>query len=204
MWARLVSLLFFIGGWTGIIAFVFGLPGHIDDATTWLRWLKVVQELPALLVSIGMVVTGPILWTSGLWCPRVVRYVHERNKSAEVSMSDQPNEDLVRFKDCLSHIKRCRKLIRPYAGGLGLFTISLQVLNADDVFTEIATELEFLAEQTSALGIWSPDIWGEKGDSSLDKVHDRLRAWSSHLARLEAKIHQEDLDGARSLYRVPT
>ena len=115
MWARLVSLFFFIGGWTGIIAFVFGLPGHIDDATTWLRWLKVVQELPALLISIGMVVTGPILWTSGLWCPRVVRYVHERNKSAEVSMSDQSNEDLVRFKDCLSHIKRCRKLIRPYA-----------------------------------------------------------------------------------------
>ena len=65
------------------------------------------------------------------------------------------------------------------------------------VFAEIATELEYLTNQLNELGIWSPDIWGEEGNDSFDKVHFRLRAWSTHLAVLEAKVHQEDLGGAR-------
>ena len=107
---------------------------------------------------------------------------------------------LERFRACLPHTSAMSETNSAisYTGTLGTFNIGLQVFHSGSAeFGQIATELEYLTKQLSALGIQSPDIWGEEGNDSFDKVHFRLRAWSSHLAWLEAKLHQEDLKGAR-------
>ena len=196
-WRHLLSIVWWFGGWLGVVLFIVGIPGHIDDTTTWLRWSKMSGvSITLTLVSVGLVLTGPLLWTSGWWFPRLLKWWN-RDQRAPTALA-QPNEDLAKFRACLPHVQRCRKLISPYTGTLGTVDIALQVLRIGSAtFGEIATELEYLAKQLSVLGIQSPDIWGEVGNDSFDKVHFRLRAWSSHLARLEAKIHQEDLKGAR-------
>lgn len=123
---------------------------------------------------------------------------HPSVQPTPYSSVDQTNNELAAFKGCLPHIERSRKLIRPYAGTTGVVGIAQHVLQGgSDVFAEIAAELEFLSKKLSALGIYTPVIWGEEGNDSLQKVHLRLRAWSTHLAWLEAKIHQEDLQGVR-------
>ena len=197
-WIRRLSIVAQIVGWTNIALFTFGIPGHIEDTETWYEWVKVAFSVPVLTLAIAFVVTGPLLWTSGWWFPRITHLRRREDKPlAKVPIADHPDKDLVRFKACLPHIQRCRRLIRPYAGSLGQFTIAMQVLNARDVFAQIATELEYLTKQLNELGIWCPDIWGEEGDDSLDSVHIRLRTWSTHLAVLEAKVHQGDLEGAQ-------
>ena len=187
-WLRRASIVAQLIGWIDIALFVFGIPGYIDDSKTWSTWVASVVEPPGVLVAAFFVISGPILWTSPWWFPSLARRMRRQNAA---------DEDLAHFKACLPHIDRCRKLIEPYAGTLGTANIAMQVLQKGSArFGEIATELEYLAKQLSMLGIHSPEIWGD-GDSSFDRVHLRLRSWSSHLAMLEAKIHQEDLEGAR-------
>ena len=186
---------------------MFGIPSPFD--ITDLRDMMGVNipvTVGIALCVTGILVTGPLLWTSPWWWPRIESAARARrhgsphlgvNPTSDGSI-DQAAKDLTRFSACLPHIERCRKLVEPYSGTVGGFNIALKVLqNGGGTFAEIATELEYLAKQLSALEIQSPDIWGEEGNDSLDKVHFRLRVWSSHLARLEAKIRQEDLQGAR-------
>ena len=189
-------------GWLDIALFVLGIPGHIDDTTTYVRWIALlVENSMVLVVAIGFAISGPLLWTSSWWLPRIPGRKRGQIEPLTIApISSQIDNDLVCFTECLPHVQRCRELIRPYAGTGGQFKIAVQVLGDRDVFAEIATELEYVAKQLSALGIWSPNIWGEEGNDSLDKVHSRLRDWSFHLARLEAKIHQTDLEGMRNLY----
>ena len=197
-WLRRASIVPQIIGWVEIALFIIGIPGHIDDGTTWARWVALVVEPPVFGLAICFVISGPLLWTSGWWFPRLVERTRRQNAPlAVIPVLNQPDEDLARFRECLPHIYRCRELIGPYTGTLGTFNIALQVFEIGSAkFGQIATELEYLAKQLSVLGIPSPEIWGD-GNTSFDKVRCRLRSWSSHLARLEAKIHQEDLEGAR-------
>ena len=207
-WIRLIGS--FIGqviSWGCIIAYIFGIPSPFDitDARRWIGAMMPTPVVIALCVA-GIVVTGPLLWTSTWWWPRIALATKSRQHGS-TDLRAQPtsngsvseiDNDLERFRACLPHVQRCRKLISPFTGTLGTVEIALQVLRIGSAtFGEIATELEHLAKQLSGLGIQSPDIWGEEGNDSFDKVHLRLRVWSSHLARLEAKIHQEDLKGAR-------
>ncbi len=194
-----------------MLLFAHGLPGFIDDSLTWYSWVEDIR-IPLFIYPVG-IVGSILLGTSEWWWPRMSAIVsrvvviaerrlqsgHTQEALAVVPpTSARPDEDFRRFKACLPHVQRCRRLIRPYAGTLGQLTIAMRVLNARDVFAEIATEMEFLTRKLSELGIASPDIWGEEGNDSLEKVHLRLIAWSHHLATLEAKIHQDDLAGASS------
>ncbi len=196
-WRRVLSIAGWFGGGFGLLLFIFGVPGHIDDTVTWLKWSKASgASIALLLTSVGLLLSGPLLWTSGWWYPRLHQSWNGGRK-ASIALTES-NEDLIRFRSCLPHVERCRSLIRPYTGTIGVPSIALTIFQGgSDVFAEIATELEYLTQQLSVVGIHSPDIWGEEGNDSLDKVHERLRTWSRHLARLEAKIHQGDLEGAR-------
>ena len=60
----------FLGGWAGVGLLVFGLPGHIDDAGTWWRWMTYTDTWLWLGLSIGFIVTGPVIWTAGWWYPK--------------------------------------------------------------------------------------------------------------------------------------
>ena len=183
---------------------VWGVPGRIDDSTIWRTWLDSVN--PSDLIYPAGLVFGISLVASEWWWPRIAMAIRARRHSSP-PLSTQPtsgdsvgeiDNDLARFKECLPHVQRSRKLIQAYTGAFGTFEIGLQVFQSGGAkFGEIATELEYLTQKFSTLGIQSPDIWGEEGNDSFDKVHSRLRAWSSHLARLEAKIHQGDIKGAR-------
>ena len=177
-----------------VVDLAWGVPGRIDDSAMWRIWLD-GMNLSDIIYPAG-VVWGICLGTSEWWYPRLRQGWH-RDQNTSTALA-QPSGDLARFKECLPHVQRCRKLISPYTGTLGTADIALQVWRIGNAkFGEIATELEYLAKQFRVLGIPSPDIWGEEGNDSFDKVHSRLRAWSAHLARLEAKIHQGDIKGAR-------
>ncbi len=188
-WARRLG-----GPVVSLILFLHGLPGFVNDTATWHSWITSLN-LPALVYLLG-IVGGLLLGTSEWWWA-LVRKGWNRFRRTPTALA-QPNEDLARFKACLPHIERCQKLIEPYTGTLGTASIGLQVFQSGSAkFGQIATELEYLTKQFNMLGIPSLDIWGEEGNDSFDKVHLRLRAWSTHLARLKAKIHQEDIEGAR-------
>ena len=101
-------------GWANIVLFIFGIPGHIEDTATWYAWVKIVFGLPALSLAVAFVVTGPLLWTSEWWFPKFAHLIRRQSKPLEeVPISDQSDGDLARFKACLPHIQRCRRLIQP-------------------------------------------------------------------------------------------
>ena len=53
---------------------VWAIPGFLDDTTTWARWFNMIPSPIVLsLCMFGFIVTGPLLWTSGWWWPRLCR-----------------------------------------------------------------------------------------------------------------------------------
>ena len=203
-----ISIVTFLCG-SGLLAWlwlIFSLPGNVEDGRWWVRLFSSLERETAMSIAfltIGsmLLIVAPITWFSDQWCPPVVnwwRRIRHQAPPTAMPVLNQPDEDLVRFRACLTHVQRSLDLISPYTGTLGTANIGLQVFQSGSAeFGKIATELEYLAQEFSAVGIQSPDIWGEEGNDSFDKVRSRLRAWSSHLARLEAKIHQADLEGIR-------
>ena len=188
------------GSVIALLLFFYGLPGHIEDAITWREWMRVISPDDTITVwqylALGCTIPALLVATWEWWYPKLFGR-RGSVSSTTVSTSNQYDADLERFGACLPHIERCRTLIRPFAGTLGTFNIAQQVFNSGgDTLAEIATELEFLTKQLTLLDIACPDIWG---DNSFDSIRFRLRTWNSHLARLEARIRQGDLEGARSL-----
>ena len=195
-WFSIVSSL---GGWGGLLSYVFGLPGHIDDAITWLKWSRVMQEFPALLISIGFVVTGPLIWTSEWWWPFVVSRIKGQSQPATVSSISHAERDMEQFKACLPHIQRCRELIAPFASPFGTVNMGLEFLSTGgDKIIELISELGYLAKRLNSLGISCPNIYGSSDESDTD-FRVRMRIWSTYLAELEVTIRQDDLPGARLL-----
>ena len=139
----------------------------------------------ALCVA-GIVVTGPLLWTSTWWWPRIAVATKSRQHGSP-DLRAQPtsggsvgeiDNDLERFRACLPHVQRCRKLISPFTGTLGTVEIALQVLRIGSAtFGEIATELEHLAKQLSRDSPDQTDFpeHGTLGDKSNYKVVPRTR-----------------------------
>ena len=85
-----------------------------------------------------------------------------RSSTAIDLRATQEETDLVRFRECLPHVQRSSKLISPYTGALGTFNIGLQVFQSGSAeFGKIATELQYLADELSAIGIQSP-VYGER------------------------------------------
>ena len=81
-WVRLIGS--FIGqviSWGCIIAYIFGIPSPFDitDAQSWRGAMVPTPVVIALCVA-GIVVTGPLLWTSTWWWPRVVAAMKAKPK----------------------------------------------------------------------------------------------------------------------------
>ena len=128
-WIRLIGS--FIGqviSWGCIIAYIFGIPSPFDvtDARSWIGAMMPTPVVIALCVA-GIVVTGPLLWTSTWWWPRIAVATKSRQHGSP-DLRAQPtsdgsvgeiDNDLERFRACLPYVQRCRKLISPFTGTLG-------------------------------------------------------------------------------------
>ena len=68
-WRKLLSVITWVGGWPSIFLFIYGIPGHIEDSSQWYRLAKAVSNWPIFIVSIGLVASGPVLWTHHWWWP---------------------------------------------------------------------------------------------------------------------------------------
>ena len=50
--------------WIGLITFVVGIPGIIDDGAAWLRWLEMIayQTVAPFAFWGGLILMSPFLW----------------------------------------------------------------------------------------------------------------------------------------------
>ena len=174
---------------------VFGIPGHIDDAHTWLRWLMAIPESMVLLVSFGMLVTGPLVWTSGWWWPRISLWVrrkksHQETKEPsadanELSPLTVPTADpaqIDKFKGLESLITRHREANRPMRD-----FIAVSLWNLTDRLAFRADHEELVAHLAALKVPHPPDDSGRK-------------IWFRYLVHLEASCQTGDLQEARSIY----
>ena len=75
---------------------VVGIPGHIDDTNVWVRWLHAIFSSPftvLLLVFIGFIITGPLLWTSRWWYPKVRSRFKRNDKEQDVVVSSHTAQE---------------------------------------------------------------------------------------------------------------
>ncbi len=196
-WLQRVSIVGWLGGWLGIFLHFVGIPGYIDDVATWLRWAKVITPPIWFVLSIGLVVSGPLLWTSGWWWPRVLSKVKGRPPQKPDGVINETDEDLENFRACLPHIERCRELVRPFADPFGSINMGLQQVSTEgDKIIELIYELNYLTERLKVLGVRCPDTYGSS-DEADSALRIRLRIWSMHLTELVVMVRHNDLTGAR-------
>ena len=80
-------------GWSifQILLRILEIPGHIDDATTWLRWFRVIANLPIAnpaIVIIGFIIFGPVLWMSPWWYPKVRAHFKRSENRPDVAQDE--------------------------------------------------------------------------------------------------------------------
>ena len=213
----------------GVILHIVGMPGHIEDTATWLRWFEVIAPSIWFLVFIGVVVSGPLLWTSGWWWPRFKKLIRRdngqrleqleaekayhdfRHTSAGVKQSLLEArltelEDRLdmgksgQLENILPHIQKCRELLTPSA--MPLATIGIGKTDWLGV-----QKVQFV-ELVSELGYLARrlDIMGIQSpnltveeDATYGDFNIFIQHWKWYLARLEEAIQQGNFEGARLL-----
>lgn len=159
-------------------------------------------------VGIVLIAITPITWFSYWWAPPFLRCVErirynvlDKSKVKQAVLESEALDDRDpsrQFVALLPHIQRTRELLDPYTGTYHQFIMAFQEPGRGrGTLAQITVELEYLAEHSTKLGISSPEIWPTDDDFSLKMVYLRLMSWNLHLATLEAKIHQNDLEGIR-------
>ena len=188
---KIISLFTFVGGWVGILLFVFGIPGHITNAHTWLMWLRVLLEQAGLVIPIGMVITSPLVWKLGAWWPPVSRWI-SRIRSQQNTASPESNS---------------------LSGPVSVEGDSAQVKKFRELEPLITRHHETLRPIRSLVLLWSFDALGFRADreelvAHLDALkipyppYDSDRSiWFHYLVGLEASCQTGDLQEARSLYQ---
>ena len=195
MQTRVISVICFFGGWAGMALFAFEIPSHIVNALTWLRWLRAIPEPTVLLVSIGMLVTGPLVWTSGWWWARVSQWTkrmmsHQETKepsadAIELSPLTVPTADpaqVEKFKGLESLITRHREANRPIRD-----LIMASLWSPMDTLA-FRADREILVAHLGALKVPHPP------DDASRKI------WFRYLVHLEASCQTGNLQEARSIH----
>ena len=167
----------FIGGWAGLASFIVGLPGHIADVAAWLEWLAVADALVWLGVSVGFIVTGPLIWTSGWWLPRLKGKLPSKS-AVRIILG---KADIEYFRSMTPLIDNQWQWHQPIS-----FMGTKRSFNPWG-FHRDAAILKFRLDE---LGIPYPS-------SSSDSE------WSYYLRRLSSLAKEGRIDDARSLHSVP-
>ena len=162
--------------------------------------------MPVALLVIGslLLIVTPITWYSDLWHTPVVNWWRRISHAQLTALPvlNQPDEDLVRFRECLPQVELCQRLIGQYAGplgGLNMGIMSLRYWLAGDItMIKLIKELDYLTWSLDTLGIRCPSVYGGN-DASDSDFRVRLRIWNIHLAELAVMIPHDDLVRARQL-----
>ena len=159
------------------------------------------MSIAFLTIGLMLLIVAPITWFSDRWRTPAVNWWRRIRHAQLTAMPvlNQPDEDLVCFRECLPQIEQCKKLVRPFASPLGGLTMWLQYLStAGDTIVELLKELDYLVRSLDALGIRCPAVYGAK-DESPSNFYVRLQIWNRHLAELTVMIRHDDLVRARQL-----
>ena len=184
--------------WGGFFAYLWGIPSPFDIADVQIPKGVVVPSAPIgiALCIIGFISTGPLLWTSGWWFPRLLG---RKRRLTALPVLNQPDEDLVCFRECLPGVELCQELIGQYARPFGGLDMVLKYLNdGGSSINQLILELGYLSRKLKTLGVRCPSVYGGNGESNSD-FRVRLRIWNMHLDELAVMIRHDDLARARQL-----
>lgn len=70
---RFVRVWKVVGAFIGFPLFIFSIPGLVDDATTWGKWISNLPDSVQwvmVIVGFGMIVSGPTIALTEWWLPR--------------------------------------------------------------------------------------------------------------------------------------
>ena len=192
-WVRLVvSVVGQLVSWGGFLAYLLDIPSPMQGKSAH-GLVAFMTSTPVVLAPcvVGIIVTGPLLWTSGWWWPRTSQWVRRirrkdetRELVAEDTVSKAVDAHIAKFKELEPLIARHRKARQPISDPY-LLTLTW---NSTDQFA-LGADQENLIANLDALRIPHP-------------LSDADRSvWFNYLVRLEATCQTGDLEEARSLYR---
>ena len=190
-----------------VVDLVWGVPGRIDDSAAWRIWLDGMN--PSDIIYPAGLVFGIFLGTSEWWWPWIASIRPRSYGSTPLSVQPtsgisvgEIDNELDRFRACLPHIERCRKLVKPFAGPLGSIDMALQLLSdGGSRIQELLRELGYLSRDLKTLGIRCPIVYGGN-DESDSTFRNRLRIWAMHLTDLAVMTRNDDLAGARQIIPI--
>ena len=135
----ILGTLLSAGSMPTILASIFGLPGHIDDAAQWLRWIRIVEDLNFgplyYLLLFAATALGLVLLTYGWWMPRLR---HWRGIDSEIDYAIQQ----ARFMALTTVIQRQMEDCRPLIEGVEGYEVYVGKYQAD--YLELIGKLEAL------------------------------------------------------------
>ena len=187
-------------GFIGVIKFVFGIPGHIEDASTWYTWANAIPERIVLYASCALLFAALILGTHSRWRPLLARLV--RVLRHDPALGRRLN-DLERAEACIPEIKRIRPKVARFAGPDGVVRLVAHVtVVGNEPLIELMSELEYLASRLGELEIGSPELL-LSSEKRSEVFQARLQHWNWFLRRLEELLSRGDIEGARHLVPPP-
>ena len=166
-----------------LLAQFFGIPGHIDDALTWVDWLTAVPEAPFWFMVSVLIVSGPAIASSGWWWPKVSAR-HWRSPTGEPpAPAVASSGEVATFKHLAPLIGDLRDALKPDTDLASRFARDLDMVSR----VALPGKWDDLLAHLDALQVPYPD-----GES-------RKSVWYRYLIRLHVLSEDGDLDGARSL-----
>ena len=162
------------------------------------------MSIAFLTIGLMLLIVAPITWFSDQWRTPAVNW-WRRIRHAQLTalpVLNQPDEDLVCFRECLPQVELCQRLVGQYASPLGSLNMGIMKLHylftGDTTMIKLIRELDYLTRSLNALGIRCPSVHGGNDESDSD-FRVRLRIWNMHLAELVVMIPHDDLVRARQL-----
>ena len=188
-WIRLVvSVVGQLVSWGGFLAYVFDIPSPMQgkSAHGLVAFMTSTPVVLALCV-VGIIVTGPLLWTSGWWWPRLSRWSRRTRSDRETREDEAPvvstaiDARIKKFKELELLITRHRKAIAPIR-----HIVTEQLWNTSEILA-FEADREVLIAELDALRIPHP----------IGAAARPL--WFNYLVRLESACEIGGLEEARSL-----